>query len=70
MTVQSVTYDGVTLNASPFTFTVGAGTKNLAMVFAASDPLATVTISEVDGANLQTLTERPGSDTSAILIIN
>ena len=68
--VQSVTYDGVTKNAVPCTFNVGAGSKNLAIVFAPTDPLATVSILEADGPNTQVLTQRPGSMNSAILIIN
>ena len=68
--IQSITYDGVTKNAAAFTFTVGAGSKNIGVVYAATDPTATVSIVEVDGTNTQVLTQQPGSGNAAVLIVN
>lgn len=68
--IQSITYDGVTKNAAPFTFTVGTGSKNVGIVFVASDPNARVSIIEVDGPNSQVLSIQPGTATGVVLIIN
>ncbi len=68
--IQSITYDGTTKQAAPFTFPVGAGSKNVGIVYAATDPTATVSIVEVDGANTQVLTQQPGSGNTAVLIVN
>lgn len=68
--LQSATYNGQTKTAGPFRFTAVSDSKNLAMVYAATDPGATVRIVEVDGAARQDLTNRSGARNTAVLRIN
>jgi hypothetical protein len=70
VTIQAVTYDNISKTAAPFQFAVAEGSKNVGIVFAATQPTAVVSINEVDGANTQVLTRRSGVGNSAVLIIN
>ena len=66
--IQAIAYNGVT--TPPFQFTTVAGTKKLAVVFAASDPDALVSFYEVDGASKRLLGVRLGVQNKAVFTIN